>query len=194
MDNYPENLAPEFNEGGGVVTPFREWWERVRNSFPTVPENVAQYWLHEHWGGSPFGWLPSRAYSFKLTEWPADRLGDIRSRRYNYEPSNEGCLANGDYLINHCAQRGYRTAKYMAEHRNFPVPIIVLDNRDGHLRAGHDGVPHHEDMPASFVLIEGHCRFNMALYLHSEGRFTATPNVWLMKRECNSTGATLAHG
>jgi hypothetical protein len=30
MDNYPAHLAPEFDNGGGVSTPFGEWWSRVK--------------------------------------------------------------------------------------------------------------------------------------------------------------------
>ena len=42
MDDYPEHLAPEFEESGAVKTPFKQWWARVQPSFPDVPENVAE--------------------------------------------------------------------------------------------------------------------------------------------------------
>lgn len=50
MDSYPKQLAPEFEESGAVKTPFEEWWPPVKEHFSIVPENVACYWLHEHWG------------------------------------------------------------------------------------------------------------------------------------------------
>ena len=55
--NYPEHLAPEFEEGGGVATPFYLWWERVKAEFPAVPEDGAKYWLCEHWSHSYYDWL-----------------------------------------------------------------------------------------------------------------------------------------
>jgi len=42
MDNYPSHLAPEFDEGGGVITPFDQWWEKVESSFPEVPIDVGR--------------------------------------------------------------------------------------------------------------------------------------------------------
>jgi hypothetical protein len=181
VDNYPEHLAPEFEESGGVKTPFEEWWARVQPSFADVPEEVARHWLHEHWSHSPYGWLPSLAYEFELVEWAAGKLSTIRSRWCDFKPENVECSQHGQYLLTECRRLGYRTAKYMDEHGDFPSPIIVLDNRDGHL-SGLQSVPTWErNIPASFVLIEGHRRFNMALFLAAQGRLVEQPRVWLMK-------------
>lgn len=73
MDNYPEHLAPEFDEGGAVVTPFSEWWLRVQFDFPNLPENVAEQWLHRHWGHSDYAWLPSQLYEFREAVWPVSK-------------------------------------------------------------------------------------------------------------------------
>jgi hypothetical protein len=64
----------------------------------------------------------------------------------------------------------------MLEHGDFPAPIIVLDNRDGHLSEP-------EDVPAAHILIEGHKRFNRALYLHSTKRLNPTVSIWLMEQD-----------
>jgi len=54
MYDYPENLAPELDDGGGVVTPFEDWWPCVKSGFPNVPDIVAREWLHRHWGALHF--------------------------------------------------------------------------------------------------------------------------------------------
>ena len=69
---------------------------------------------------------------------------------------------------------------YMVEHHDYPEPIIVLDNRDDHLDAEAD--PAHPHFPIRYLLIEGHRRFNISLYLESTNRFTSTTKIWLMKR------------
>lgn len=178
MDNYPEHLAPDFDEAGAVSTPFDEWWARVQPHFPNVPENAARYWLHEHWGHSPYRWLPSREYRFRLVEWAAADLPEIKSRHCRWK--NEGCLKHGGYLM---TLEKYLTQIFMLEHGDFPQPIVILDNRDGHLEQGRGGVPPNEDIPREYVLIEGHRRFNISLYLNHTGQIKPSVKVWLMEHE-----------
>lgn len=64
----------------------------------------------------------------------------------------------------------------MLERGEFPQPIVVLDNRDG------QNVSDWQNLPAAYVLIEGHTRFNIALHLQRTGRLLATVKVWLMER------------
>lgn len=183
MDNYPNDLAPDFTETGAVATAFEEWWPTVRHAFPHVPTNVARYWLHEHWGCSPFGWLPSANYRFRLIRWPAPDLRLIRSESCDFDPNNQECHEHGDYLINSNELGGkYPTAIYMDQHGDFPTPIIVLDNRDGHLEHEAGSMSMCRDIPHAYILIEGHRRFDMALYLESVGRFVCETSIWLMER------------
>lgn len=180
MDGYPDHLAPEFEEAGAVKTAFEEWWSRMHNEFPTMPEEVARYWLHEHWGHSPYGHLPSNQYKFERVEWQSSELGNIRSRWCNFDAANADCRAHGKRLDN-LASEPYRypTAIYMQQYRSFPTPIIVMDNRDAHLTP--PNVPDDSNaIPAGYILIEGHRRFNLALHLHDTGRLNATVPVWLM--------------
>lgn len=181
MDNYPQHLAPEFEEAGAVKTPFEEWWEGVRASFPDVPEEVARHWLHEHWSHSPFGWLPSDRYSFRLLDFPGDRLAEILSGWDGFKGSNE-CMNHGQHLIEGTpAKLGYRTAAYMTAHRDFPTPIIVLDNRDGHLEIAEPRPPKWAPVfPKALILIEGHRRLNMGLYLSAIGRLKPFVKIYLM--------------
>lgn len=176
MDNYPEALAPEFEEGGGVATPFDEWWCRVHHSFPSVPEEVARYWLHEHWRHSPFSWLQSRNYEFRRVQWPVKELHLIRSRLSKYIAGSPDCLAHGRHLLN----TDYRTARYMNEHKRPPAALVVLDNRDDHLRTQGGAIPAWEiSIPASYVLVEGHRRFALALGLQERAELHELP-VWVM--------------
>ncbi|HQS15463.1 hypothetical protein [Reyranella sp.] len=179
MDDYPEHLAPEFDEGGGVVTPFEKWWPRVAASFPTVPEAVARYWLHEHWRHSPYSHLKSRDYRFSLAEWPAADLWKVHSRWCNFCPDNLECAEHGAYLTTLVEKPyAYRTAIYMLANGDFPTPIIVLDNRDGHAIRE----KFWESVPRGWGLIEGHRRFNLALHLQRTGHLKPAVKVWVMKR------------
>ncbi len=183
MDDYPSELAPELDEGGGVATPFETWWASVRYAFPHVPEVVARQWLHEHWGHSPFSWLRSADYRFRSISWRGVDLCSVRSGWCNFDPKGDECRQHGKHLLTGMPPTfKYDTAIYMAEHRDFPVPIVVLDNRDGHLRAGVPPTPSFCEIPIAYVLIEGHRRFNMALYLISTGKFVYEASVWLMER------------
>jgi hypothetical protein len=145
---------------------------------PKVPEDVARYWLHEHWSHSPFSWLRSADYKFEALQWPVERIDEIHSRWCDYAVGNELCLKQGEWIL---TLSGYRTAKYMNEHGRPPARLIVMDNRDGHLIAGVGEIPSYENVPAGYFLIEGHRRFNMSLTLAIQSRLIELP-IWLMKR------------
>ncbi|WP_156886816.1 hypothetical protein [Pleomorphomonas oryzae] len=180
MDNYPVHLAPEFEEGGGVATPFEEWWARVRDAFPRVPENVARFWLHEHWSHSPFSYLPSAWYRFDLVDWTPECLESILSGSSNFSGDQRVCRERGQAIVRRLRNSPYKTPAYMFEHGDFPAPIIVLNNLDGHLQPGIDPVPTYHPIPKGYLLIEGHRRFDIALYLASIGKMRPEFKVWLM--------------
>jgi hypothetical protein len=182
MDNYPEKLDPPRDEWGAIdKSAFKSWWSNAAAAFPTVPENVAQYWLHEHWGRSPYSKLKSRAYEFELVAWPCERIVEIYSTWDDYDPTHAGCLIKGEELVTTLmlSREMYPTARYMLDHGNFPAPIIVLDNRDGHHNTEY---PQHYTVPDGYVLMEGHARFNIATYLQKIGRLNKTVDVWMMKK------------
>lgn len=183
MDDYPEHLSPGFEDSGLKKTTFEDWWPRVRSEFPTVPEEVARYWLYEHWSNSPYRYLVSRSYLFSREQWAPARLSDIRSIWCGYDPTNEGCLRHGKHLVEKDLVPGtrYKTAVYMREHGDFPTPIIVLDNRDGFVKPK-PGQHKSLAIPPALVLTEGHRRFNIALYLQSKGLLRPEVGIWLMTR------------
>ena len=122
MDNYPKEFAPAFNEGGGVETPFEEWWPRVQGAFPHVPEEVARTWLHEHWNYSPYQYLPSADYRFRKVNWDAGDLWNIRTTWADYAPGNRAAYEHGKFLATSPTFLEYRTAMYMKTHGRFPAP------------------------------------------------------------------------
>lgn len=127
---------------------------------------------------SPFGYIRSRDYRFNLVPWPSGDIGLIRSNWCKFDPSNSDCRKQGQYLE---TLTRYKTAIFMLEHRTFPSPIIVLDNRDGHWTPPR--VPDDwKALPQGLVLMEGHRRFNLALHLEATGRLNPTVPIWLMQR------------
>lgn len=181
MDNYPGHLDPPRDEFGAVnKEAFAEWWALAAKEFPTVPENVARYWLHEHWGVSPYRYLKSRSYKFTRLAWPSPRLLDFRSTWDNYDPECQGCIKKGRQLVTDTSHGPlYWTAAYMLENRDFPVPIIVLDNRDDHHSLDY---PDQYPIPSKLILIEGHTRFNIGTFLQTVGGLNETVDIWLMSR------------
>jgi hypothetical protein len=180
MDDYPDHLSPAFDEGGGVATPFEEWWPRVRASFPNVPEEVARQWLHRHWRHSPFSWLKSADYNFEKVTWPSGELSSIRYRINEFADSTDLQMQFGKQLLAAHERHGIWLAEYMLDTGLFPVPIIVADNRDGHL------VDHaYKDsnyFPKTYVLIEGHRRLEFGTFLASRGQLAPTQEIWIMRR------------
>jgi hypothetical protein len=113
-----------------------------------------------------------------LVDFPLDSLREVRSRWCAYEAGSEECAKHGHYLL---TLKGYRTADYMEEHRHPPVPVIVLDNREGSFKIGDGLVPQREvGFPAAYVLVEGHRKFNLALALQERDQLAKFP-AWLMR-------------
>lgn len=183
MDNYPEHLSPEFDDGGGVTTPFEIWWGRVSTFFPNVPEEVARYWLHEHWNHSPYSYLQSKNYVFSPKCISSNELSLIRSRLNNFSSDQSELIEHGKRLVENSRRFDrYGTPAYMCEHGVFPAAIIVLDNRDGHLTSGIPPVPKYEILPNELFLVEGHRRLNIALFLNKMGIMKDNVNIWLMQK------------
>ncbi|MDF0499075.1 hypothetical protein P0R27_38165 [Bradyrhizobium yuanmingense] len=182
MDNYPKRLKPKVDASGWDKEPFEAWWKRAQRQFKTVPENVAQYWLHEHWGNSPYSYLRSANYQFELVTWKAEELFEILSTWNRFNPDHRDCVNHGHRLVDDWEfNEPYRTSAYMLEHGDFPAPIIVLDNRDGHINP--EAVEFaNQVVPEGYVLMEGHRRFNIALYLHSTKRLKPEVRLWLMTK------------
>lgn len=182
MDNYPEHLKPKSNDSGWEKEPFSDWRARTLPHFENVPDNVAEHWLHEHWGNSPYAYLRSAYYKFELVTWEAERLFEVLSTWNDFEADKKRCVSRGYRLVDNWEfDEPYRTSAYMLKHGDFPAPVVVLDNRDGHINEGTVEYAR-QALPAAYVLIEGHRRFNIALYLYTTKRLSPVVHVWLMTK------------
>lgn len=179
LDDYPEELAPEFDEGGAVKTPFEQWWSRVAYAFPNVPEEVAREWLHRHWRHSPFSFLRSADHTFRKVKLHGTDLVDIRWNFNNFAPDNgAAALEHGQWLIeDHYKKWPSWLSAYMLSERQFPTPPIIIDNTDRHVldSLGPDFYP------GAMLLVEGHRRFAMGSYLATSGRMIEPMDFWLME-------------
>lgn len=182
MDDYPKHLTPPKDFRGNVdQDKFHEWWSWAKKHFPTVPENAAHYWIYENWGVSPYHYLSSRRYRFELVEWPSETLFELKSESGDFDPTLRENIAHGRRMCSKGEFGDYlpKLSRYVLEHRDFPHPIVILDNRDDHLRAEYLGASR---VPAGNVLIEGHNRLDIGLFLLLEGKFGPTFKAWLMTK------------
>ena len=124
--------------------------------------------------------MKSRAYKFEAVQWESKRLFEICSTWDDFDSECKGCIVKGRELATQKTFGSlYATADYMLQHKNFPSPIIVLDNHDGHLNKDY---PKIWPTPSGLVLIEGHSRFNIATYLQTKAALNPTVEVWFMTK------------
>lgn len=186
MDNYPEHLAPEFNEGGGIITPFETWWENAKSFYKNVPEEVAREWIHRHWKYSPFSWLPSKEYFFELISFPSKQLFEIQNLAYRKTERAASVIKKGEHLYHYDKISSFHREnppflwKYMRTKQKFPSPIIILDNFDDHLSRAPYVVG--EDYPTKFILVEGHTRHEIGTYMASIGEMKDFVDVYIMRK------------
>lgn len=178
MDGYPDRLSPFDSEGANCPEPFEAWWPKVRDQFPNVPEEVARYWLHQHWFNSPFGWLKSANYSFKKKFWPIVDLQMIRCGIDNFQTGGAGCREYGESLLE--LDPPLRSAEYIKENGQPPASLIIMDNRDGHVNHEYSA-SETALIPNTYFLVEGHKRFCVCMALQGTGKLKQVP-VWMMIR------------
>lgn len=188
MDNYPEHLAPDFDRYGAVVTPFSDWWPRSREYFPSVPEELAREWIHRHWGQSKFSWLPSSAYDFSLETVRRENLSQIRTTWSGFDKDNNKALMQGMYICGEHPTRPFLAepiwlVRYMKSKKQFPSPIVILDNTDRHLSISDYTPAIDKNLPQAMILIEGHTRLNIGLFLASENRLCSELNCFILRKK-----------
>jgi hypothetical protein len=173
MDNYPDELSPGFTDGGRVETTFSEWWEKVKSSFPNVPEDVAEQWLHRHWGYSHYGFLTSSRYRFRQEKWNSHDLTNVRSGRSEWD--YQETLKRGRHLWGEERE----LVVWMRTHSNFPTPIIIMDNRQNAMDC-ELGRPAGRYYPPDYIVVEGHTRHELALWMLEIGEFAPEVAIWMM--------------
>lgn len=174
MDNYPKAWAPEIAEDGSIQTNFDDWWAKNSCNFPGVPECVARQWLYRHWNNSPYSWLPSQGAEFQLVEINGNQLMEIAAGAGDTWKIEE-TLAIGR---RHIEKGQFWVASYMRVYRTWPKPVIVLDNKSGALHSGQGFIPSYQPIVTGLNLIEGHRRYECAVFLHSTGRLKLPLTIW----------------
>lgn len=190
MDNYPKHLAPDFDDGGAVATPFDKWWERVETCFPNVPREAAKEWLHRHWGHSPYSWIPSFEYRFILEEIKSSKLREIRTSWSDFSYCNAKAQGQGKFICGDHPNRQWPheplwLVTFMRHEKQFPTPIIVLDNSDGHLKSQSSAPKYDRNLPEALILVEGHNRLNIALHLSSQNELKDKLEIFRLEKIYN---------
>lgn len=177
MDSYPGDAAPLRDSGGWQSETFPDWWGRVgKATFGTVPADLAEHWIHEHWGGSPFGSLRSNDYEYDEVTWSVAEWAGVVSSWDNFSTTRKNSVLKGEELALH-HRKDLPLSELMVMTGKWPVRPVVLDNRGNALTLHpENGFP----LPSSFILIEGHTRFNLAAYLASIGKLVEPVTFWMM--------------
>ena len=166
---WPYRIRPHIGENHDME-PFAEWFARVRQHIPNIPENVAEHWIHEHWGGSPYEFLPLQDLRFVRQCWPLSRLRDVQfGIAWRENPIDYTSQSMPDNPL----------AQLMSESGTWPEPIIVLDNANdikrGTTRMGR------------WHLLEGHRRLDLLRRLEVKGLAAQEHEVWVVS--CNGDAA-----
>jgi len=160
-------LRPHVGLSPYDVEPFSEWWPRVREKLPHVPENVAEQWVHQNFNDTPYAFLPLDRLRFELQPWSADQLDAVRfGSSWGNQPDLE--------KLDHAEKRNDPLACMMIEAGTWPAPVLVLDNHDGlnDLRG---------EAMSRWHLIEGHARLTYLRCLLRRGTANPRHDVWVVK-------------
>lgn len=158
----------------------------MKGNFAEVPKNVAEQWLHRHWGQSPYEWLPSSEYKFSESKLKSSCLKRLYNRLHR-RPDDWDAIERGMFICDRHPEQGTPApigwlANYMITNRTFPQPIILLDNTDGHLATALYVPTYAESFPNRYIVIEGHTRHEIGLYLHSVGEIDDILPAWIMHK------------
>lgn len=95
----------------------------------------------------------------------------------NFAPDNGPALRKGEsWLKSGHSRSRIAPPSTCFRIKTFPRRIIVLDNRDVHINR--ENVEFESGLiPEALVLIEGHQRFNVALYMQATGRLNPEIDV-----------------
>ena len=151
--------------------PFTVWYPRVKAHLSNVPADVAEHWIHRHWGQSPFDYLPLEAMHFTEMQWTQEELAEVRFSHLwgNTSAWHDGLVKDpedlgSNWLFHHMASTG-----------TWPAAIIVLDNAQGLIE------PMFNLPLPRLVLVEGHRRLEYIRALSSMGKARMRHAVWLAK-------------
>ena len=156
---------------------FSEYKERVSLLFPNWPECDLENWLYRHYTDAiqEYSWLKFESVKFKLVNWDIDSI-------YNDISSYKMKMIDDLGLQIYIREEKLRSwlQQYFHDNKTWPVPIIILDNREIQLsyHGNSYGLPYH--------LIEGHLRlgYSRNIYRHEKEVLKETHPVWITLERC----------
>src|SRR5262245_12542937 len=122
---WPSSIAPRIGINELAKEPFPAWHARVGHRIPHVPVNVAEHWIHRHWGHSPYEFLPLGRLRFEAQTWS---LGQLRAVGFGGRGWS-GAWSEIDLTrLDQPMVKGTPLARMMMTVGTWPEPVIVLDN------------------------------------------------------------------
>lgn len=163
---WPAHLMPEGEGDRFDKEPFEAWWPRVQGELGHLPPRLCEQWIHRHWLGSPFRFLPLQTLSWREVTMTGEALMAGVQRAWG-----GGLDAAFDYAT--FQRRGgddrHPTARALDD-GTWDYPMVLLSTPAGIHIEGRD----HAD--ARLVIVEGHQRHRYLAALHALGRPPAGPH------------------
>lgn len=156
---WPKHLKPE-GEGTPYQEDFEPWWQRHSVEFSHLHPLLAEQWIHRHWSGTDFAFLPIETLRWQL----ASRSGDeiLRSVRREIDTRLEPEI-DYDQFQGLLGFDKFQTAIELDE-GTWKHPIVALSTPSG-WRSRRQG-----DLPKErLMLVEGHLRHRYLNALHAKG-------------------------
>lgn len=129
---------------------FESYKERVSSPAFNIPDCVLENWIHRHYSCvvSDYSFLNFNKMQFTKEEWSIEKIYHL------IKSYDESWINNLGYQLYKRKNKSW-LQDYMLKHMTWPVPIIVLENKETSYlndRGMKMGVPFH--------LLEGHLRLN----------------------------------
>jgi hypothetical protein len=153
--------------------PFEQYKNRVGQLFPNIPECVLEQWVYRHYDQ----FIPEYASFLNIKDISFEKEARQKDWIYNEIKSFDEGWIDGR---GHHFYQGYSfpLKEYMLKHRTWPVPIIVIENREGKLKNS-SGWP----LGEPFHLAEGHTRLNFFRenYRLEKETLKETHEIWVIR-------------
>lgn len=162
---WPEHLRPE-GEGTVHKEHFPQWWARHSSELSHLHPQLAEQWIHRHWEGTEFRFLPLDTLTWELVLMDGeDIMRTVRreiARRLDPEFDYE-------QLHGLLAFEKSQTAIELDD-GTWSLPIVALATPSG-------WIARHAELPDErLMLVEGHQRHRYLNALHAKGIAPAGPH------------------
>lgn len=153
---WPEHLKPE-GEGSIHKESFEPWWARHAPELAHIHPQLAEQWIHRHWGDTEFDFLPLETLAWELVTLSGEEIlaSVTREVARNLDPEFDYEQFQG--------MQGFPKAQTAIEldEGSWRLPIVTLSTPSGWLaRRG--------PLPGErLMLLEGHQRHRYLNALHA---------------------------